>query len=65
MSINLTVVALLITIILITIMFWIMNDKQANRVTRSWSKLLKVLPISQIIKAFTGNKNDSSKDDKP
>ncbi|MCG7500605.1 hypothetical protein MHM83_01850 [Tenacibaculum sp. Mcav3-52] len=57
MSINLVIV--LTFIFVLTILFWIMNDKQAKRVTNSWSKLLKILPISKIISSFVGTKKNS------
>lgn len=54
MSVNL--IAVLVFFIILAIMFWIMDDKQANRVTRSLGKLLKVLPVSQIMKIIMSSK---------
>jgi hypothetical protein len=34
-----------------TILFWIMSDSAAKRVTNSFNSMLRVLPISKIIKA--------------
>ena len=53
---NVNLIAVLVFFIILAIMFWIMNDKQANRVTRSLGRLLKVLPISQIMKVIIGAK---------
>lgn len=58
-------IAVLVFFIVFTIMLWIMNDNQAERVTKSWSRLLKVLPISQIVEILKGKKPDSKTDDEP
>lgn len=63
MSINLIVVC--VFIIVFTAMLWIMNDKQAKRVRKTWSKLLQVLPVSQIIRAFKGENNCSLNEKEP
>lgn len=63
MSVNLVIV--LTFIIVMTVLLWIMNDKQAKRVTNSWGKLLKVLPISKIISSFinSNKKNNSNNEE--
>lgn len=50
MSINLIVV--LTFLLVLVVLFWIMSDQSASRVTNSLKSLLQVLPVSQIIKSI-------------
>lgn len=57
--------SVLVTFIVLTIMFWIMNDQQAERVTKSWDRILKLFPLSQIAKAIFGEKPSNPPDAEP
>lgn len=61
---NENLILLMIFILVLIIMFWLMNDKSANRVTKSLSTLSKILPLSKIANAvieyFKSKKNNKS-----
>jgi len=59
MNVNLIVV--LIFLLVLVVLFWIMSDKSASRVTNSLKSLLQVLPVSQIVRSWRDNGNMEEK----
>lgn len=59
MNVNLIVV--LIFLLVMVVLFWIMSDKSASRVTNSLKSLLQVLPVSQIVRSWRDNRNMEEK----
>ena len=57
---NIDLIAVLIFLLVLVVLFWIMNDKSAKRVTTSLTSLLQLLPISKIVDALK-SKNDNKK----
>jgi len=62
---NIDLIAVLIFLLVLVVLFWIMNDKAAKRVTTSLTSILQILPISKIADAISGKKNKGKLDDVP
>lgn len=58
---NYNLIAILIFFVVMVALFWIMTDRAANRVTKSLTSLMQMLPISNVAKLITNCFKNSKK----
>lgn len=50
---NINLITILTFVLVLVVLFWVMDNKSAKRVTTSLTSLLQVLPISKVVNAIT------------